>query len=91
MGIKSSQKFHIRDIIITALIGKNMQNISTTQVTNYTALIGIVVLVLNHFHINIGSDEISLLLGSVVAAIGVLSNWYHRYKKGDLTALGSRV
>lgn len=66
-------------------------NFSTTQVTNYASIIGIVVLILNHFHVNIAESEVTLLVGAVMAAGGVFSNWYHRYQKGDLTVVGSRV
>ncbi len=65
-------------------------NYSTTQTTNLASIIGVVVLILNHFNINIGSDEISALLGGIIAVVGVISNWIHRYKKGDLTFAGIR-
>lgn len=64
--------------------------ISTTQTTNYTAAIGLLVLLLNHFHVNIGSDEISQVIGGLVTAGGIIWNWYHRYQKGDLTVAGVR-
>jgi len=64
--------------------------LSTTQTTNYTAIVGVIVLILNHFKINIGSDEIMSLIGGTLAVVGIISNWYHRYKKGDLTVAGIR-
>lgn len=68
-----------------------MQNFSTTQASNYASTIGFVVLILNHFHVNIASGEVTLLVGGIMAAGGVLVNWYHRYSQGDLTKLGFRL
>lgn len=62
---------------------------STTQQTNYTAIVGVIVLILNHFKINIGSDEIMTLIGGVLAVGGIITNWYHRYQKGDITFSGA--
>ncbi len=63
---------------------------STTQTTNLTSIAGIIVLILNHFHINIGSDEIMTVLGGALAIGGVVMNWYHRYQAGDLHITGFR-
>ncbi len=67
-----------------------MDNFSTTQTTNLTAIAGVIVLILNHFKVNIGSDEVMTILGSVLAVGGVIANWIHRYQKGDLTVAGFR-
>lgn len=67
-----------------------MNSFSTTQTTNLVALAGVIVMVLNHFNINIGSDEVSTLLGALFTIGGIVANWYHRYSKGDLTVVGSR-
>lgn len=61
---------------------------STTQTTNIASIIGVIVLILNHFHINIASDELTALVGAVMAVIGIIANWVHRYKKGGLTMGG---
>lgn len=61
---------------------------STTQAANITALVGVIVLILNHFHVNIGSDEISGVIGGVVTVVGIIVNWINRYKKGDITIAG---
>lgn len=63
---------------------------STTQATNLVAIAGVIGLILNHFHINIGNDEIMALLSGVVAVVGILANWIHRYKKGDITVGGMK-
>ncbi|MES2225007.1 MAG: hypothetical protein V4478_03395 [Patescibacteria group bacterium] len=67
-----------------------MNTYSATQQSNLVAIAGVIALILNHFHINIGSDDIMLLLGSGLAVIGVVTNWVHRYQKGDLTLGGFR-
>lgn len=64
---------------------------STTQTTNIASIVGIVALLLNHFNVNIGSDELTLVIGSALAIGGVISNWYHRYQQGDLTFTGKRI
>lgn len=67
-----------------------MENYSTTQTSNIASIIGIIVLVLNHFKVNIGSEELTMLVGGIMSAGGVILNWIHRYKKGDLTLGGFR-
>lgn len=67
-----------------------MQNYSLTQSSNITSIIGIIILVLNHFHINIASDELTAFIGGAVAVAGVVVNWVHRYQKGDLKFSGVR-
>lgn len=63
---------------------------STTQATNVASIVGVVVLILNHFKVDIGTEELSTLIGSGLAIFGVISNWIHRYKKGGLTLGGFR-
>lgn len=63
---------------------------STTQSTNIASIVGVLVLVLNHFKVNIGSEELTALIGGVLAVGGVIANWWHRYQKGDLTVSGFR-
>lgn len=65
-------------------------NVSTTQVTNYATIIGVVVMILNHYHINIASDEIDTLVAGILAVGGVLMNFWHRYQRGDLKLSGAR-
>lgn len=61
---------------------------STTQTTNIASIIGVIVLILQHFKINIGSEELTALIGGALAVGGVIANWWHRYQKGDLTLGG---
>lgn len=63
---------------------------STTQTTNVASIVGVIVLICNHFNINIGSDELTALIGGGLAVVGVIANWYHRYQKGDLAITGVR-
>lgn len=65
-------------------------NYSTTQSTNLVALVGVIVMVLNHYNINIASEEVTAVLGAGITIFGILANWYHRFSKGGITALGSR-
>jgi hypothetical protein len=67
-----------------------MTNYSTTQSTNITAIVGVIVLILNHFKVNIAADEIMAIIGGILAVGGVVLNWVHRYQKGDLTLGGFR-
>lgn len=67
-----------------------MNNFSTTQTTNLASIVGVLILILNHFHVNIANDELTTVIGGCVAVGGVLANWYHRYQQGDLTAAGFR-
>lgn len=68
----------------------NTSNYSVTQASNITVVVGLIVLILNHFHVNIGSDEISAVIGAAISIVGVIVSWVNRYKKGDLTAGGFR-
>lgn len=63
---------------------------STTQTTNIASIAGVLVLVLNHFHVNIGSEEVTAVIGGALTVGGIIMNWIHRYKKGDLTVAGFR-
>lgn len=64
---------------------------STTQKTNYLSLAGAIVVILGYFDIKIDINEVAMLLGAVATILGVLLNFYHRYKKGDVTLLGVKV
>lgn len=66
-------------------------NYSTTQSTNLVAIVGVIVMVLNHYNINIASEEVSAVIGAGITIVGILANWYHRFSKGDVTALGKRL
>ena len=70
-----------------------MQNkqFSLTQGGNLTALVGLLVLVLQYYHVNIAAAELQSFLGAAVILVGTLTSWYGRYRKHDLTLLGFRL
>lgn len=63
---------------------------STTQGTNIAAIVGVIVLILSKFGINIATEEITQVLGAIIAIVAIITNWVNRYKKGDLTLGGFR-
>lgn len=65
--------------------------ISTTQKANYLSLAGSLVVVLGYFDIKIDVNELAMLIGALATILGTLWNFYHRYKKGDVTISGIRV
>lgn len=65
-------------------------NYSVTQTTNLTAIIGVIVMVLNHFNINIGSEELTAVAGALITVFSIFFNWYNRFLKGDVTVGGKR-
>lgn len=65
-------------------------NFSTTQATNLATIVGVIGFVLNHFHVNIGSDELTQVISAGLVLGGALVGWYHRWQKGDLTVAGFR-
>jgi hypothetical protein len=67
-----------------------MQEYSSTQANNLTAIVGVIVLILNQFNINIGSEELMAVIGGLLSVIGIANNWIKRYKRGDLTLGGFR-
>lgn len=65
-------------------------NYSTTQASNLVSFIGLLGVILSHFHINITNEELQTVVSSVIILGGILLNWFHRYQKGDLTVGGTR-
>lgn len=63
---------------------------STTQATNIASLAGVIVMILSFFHVKIGTEELTAFLGAAMTLYGIAANWYHRYKKGDITLGGFR-
>ncbi len=60
---------------------------SITQAGVYASTIGAV---LTFFHINIATPEIQSFLEAAITIGGLLVAWYGRYRKGDLTIVGTR-
>lgn len=67
-----------------------METYSTTQASNIASIAGVIVLVANHFKLNLNVTDVVTLLGAVVAVVGIVTNYIHRYQKGDLTVTGFR-
>lgn len=65
-----------------------MQNFSTTQANNIAMFCGIMAMILAKFKVNIGSEELQITVGLVVALVANILQYVHRYKKGDLTLGG---
>lgn len=57
-----------------------------TQGGNVGVIVGVLVLVLKQFNLDLAPDELAL----VVTAIGVIISWIGRYRQGDLTVAGFR-
>lgn len=64
---------------------------SKTQATNYLSLAGALVVILGYFDIKIDINDLAMLLGAIATIIGILMNFYHRYKKGDVNLVGIRT
>jgi hypothetical protein len=60
---------------------------SVTQIGNYVAVISFL---LQLFHVNIGSEEVSKAAEAIATIIGLGVSWYGRYRIGDLTVGGFR-
>ncbi len=65
--------------------------ISTTQQTNYLGLAGALVVVLGYFKIQININDLAMLIGACATILAFILNFYHRYQKGDISALGIRL
>ena len=63
---------------------------SLTQSGNLAAIIGVIVLLLKIFKVNIAEEELQTLAGGILAAAGIVISWIGRYRKGDLKLSGFR-
>lgn len=66
-------------------------NLSVTQVGNYTAFIPVIIILLNQFDIKVTESELTNLIASIVAVIGVITSIYGRYRQGDVSMLGVKT
>lgn len=64
--------------------------ISQTQLSNIATLAGLLVIILGKMGIEIGTQELTFLIGAVWSVGWTIYNYYQRYKKGDLTLSGIR-
>ena len=65
-------------------------NYSTVQASNLTAMIGVLMIILQYFKVNITESEIQSLIGGVLAVAGILLSWWRRYKEGGISLGGFR-
>ena len=63
---------------------------SLTQGGNLLALAGFIVMIARHYRFEIAESEVVAVLGGIVAVAGVLTSWYGRFRRGDLTVGGFR-
>lgn len=63
-------------------------NYSLTQGGNLASIIGLIMLVLNLFKINIAQDEVEKVISAVIILVGVITSWIGRYRHGDLKLSG---
>ena len=68
-----------------------MNNLSLTQVGNYTAFIPVIILVLKQFNIIVSADEITNIITALMAVGGILVSIYGRYRQGDVNLLGKKT
>lgn len=66
-------------------------NVSVTQVGNYTAFIPVIIILLGQFDIKVTESELTNLIASIIAVIGVLTSIYGRYRQGDVSFTGVKV
>lgn len=66
-------------------------NVSVTQVGNYTAFIPVVILLLGQFDIKVTESELTNLIASVFAIVGIITSIYGRYRQGDVSLLGIKT
>jgi len=66
----------------------NNKTMSVTQKTNWLAFAGLIVIILKLVGLEISESDVQIVIGSIVAIVGVVMNYAHRYNKGDLTVGG---
>lgn len=65
-------------------------NYSVTQTSNYTALAGMLVIVLNYFGLDIPAESIVIVIAGGMTLYGIVRSIANRYNKGDVTVAGAR-
>lgn len=68
-----------------------MGNFSVTQASNFTAFASVIVLIVKAvFKVEIPEGDVVTVIASITALVGVISSFYQRYKRGDITVAGVR-
>lgn len=65
-----------------------MKTLSTTQIANYTAFAGIIVMVSGKFGLDLQAEDVVTAIGAIVTLGGIVHSYWNRYKKGDVTLGG---
>ena len=69
----------------------NNMNYSTVQTANFVTLVPIIVLVLAHFKVIATPDDVTTIVTSLIALVGVIVSMWRRYLQGDITITGKRI
>jgi hypothetical protein len=64
------------------------QDYSVTQAANIGAFIGVIVLLLNYFKINITQEEVQTILGAAITIGSIIISFINRWRKGDIKFSG---
>lgn len=67
-----------------------MNEFSQTQLANYAAFAGLLVLIANQFGLVWDANQVVFILASVGTLLSSAYNFYNRYKRGDITLGGLR-
>lgn len=62
---------------------------SVTQTSNYTALAGMLVIVLKYFGVEIPAESIVIVIAGGMTLYGIVRSIANRYSKGDVTVMGA--
>ena len=68
----------------------NESKFSLTQSGNLTALVGLIVMLLKLFNVNIAETEIQSFIGAFVVIVGIIISWVGRWRAGGLYLSGFR-
>jgi len=62
---------------------------STTQASNIAALAGVIVLIAQTiFKKDVAQNDVVAVLSAIVTVVSIITNYVHRYNKGDVTVAG---
>ena len=66
-------------------------NYSVTQTANYTALAGMIVIVLDYLGVNVPAESIVVVIAGGATLYGIVRSIWNRYQKGDVDVMGRRI
>ncbi len=66
-------------------------NYSVTQTANYTALAGMLVIVLARLGVDVPAEDIVVIIAGLVTLYGIVRSIWNRYQKGDVDVMGRRI